>query len=169
MPSRLSPIVPPLLLAATLFLLAGEHADSASKDLKSAYVKLSAPWLSTVTSLYVAEPDSNESPVRPRINLTIANRSKRAFWFRAVLTAPEPHPGRTGRALLEPRKSLEFESTQDAILADTDYRFDVTVFGDSAFTDTLEVNSTQFRFPAKAVREIEKRVAKGLKEQQSGK
>jgi len=44
------------------------------------------------------------------------------------------------------------------VLADTDYRVEIVVFGDSALADTLQQSSGNLRFDARTVRDIEKRV-----------
>ena len=158
--SRIQPLVVTLACVALAVLTV---RPARSDQFKSSFVKVSDPWLSTVTTLYVQDPVPGEAPVRPRINLRIKNRSNRAFWFRAILTPPPPHSGRSGTAYLEPGQSVEFESTQDSLLADTDYQFDVYVFSNKAETDTLEASSARFRFPVRAVRDAEKRIARELR------
>jgi hypothetical protein len=159
-------LIAPAILVVPAALV-GSSARTAPREFKSAFVKVSEPWLSTVTTLYAADPKPGESPVRPRINLLISNHSDHPLWFWARLTAPPPHSGRTGTAQLESRQSVEFESTQDSILADTDYGLEVVVFSDSALTDTLETNSAQFRFDANTVKAVERKVADELRERGS--
>jgi len=84
--------------------------------------------------------------------------SPRTLCAEIRLTAPAPHRGRTGTVYLEPGKTVEFEANQDAVLADTDYRVEIVVFGDSALADTLQQSSGNLRFDARTVRDIEKRV-----------
>lgn len=168
-----SRILPPRLrvvLRASMAILAiavmatASIADDASdarpdlKKLRSKYVKVDDLYLSTVTAVY-QRSDDETSPVRPRINLNLSNKSKREYWLVVQLTPPPPEQGRTGVVQLGPEERMEFESTQDSIAADTDYLLDFTVFADSAQTDTLEVDVARFRFKAKMVDALAERLA----------
>ena len=128
------------------------------RHFKSHYVSYSWPHFSTTTTLWARDPEPGESPVRPRINMNLTNKSSRAFWLVVTLTPPSPYTGRTGVAHLEPNQTVEFESTQDSILAEADYLIDLMVLADSALTDTLEAGRTRVWFDRGNVERLEQRL-----------
>jgi len=146
-----------LLIAATPVTAQGEDRPDLRR-FQSQYLKLAAPRFSTVTTLWAADSADMAAGVRPRINLIISNKSKRPFWLEVRLLPPPPHRGTTGTVYLEPKQSIEFESTQDSILADVDYPIDFSVFADSAFTDTLESRRSKMRFDLESVQALENRL-----------
>lgn len=160
---------PPLQSASvSLVALLALVAPAASRDkvigsdpasARPQFVRVSPPRFSTVTTVYSADADSAEFPVRPRIKFDLINASTRPFWLAVDFQAPPPHPGRRGTVHLEPGQKVEFQSTQDEILADTDYRVALVACSDSAFTDTLEQSAVQMRFDAHDVKELMKGIA----------
>lgn len=148
-----------MLVMVSVAVLSPAPALAEDEEYKSAFVKLSPPWLSTATTVFDSNAKPGQAPVRPRINFTLTNRSKRAFWVETVIRAPASDPSGLSKANLQPKQTIEVESTQDTILAATDYALGVVVCSDEAMTDTLDQFTTQLSFPAQATEEINARLA----------
>src|ERR1043166_8858881 len=100
--------------------------------------------VSTVTTMF---PEAEAGRVRPRIKLTIHNKSKRTLWIVTELTPPP-----------------KFESTQDTLLAEAVYLLDLYLSSDETMKDSLEVAHLAIRFDASFVRDVETKLAVRRKE-----
>ena len=117
--------------------------------------------VSTVTTMF---PEAEAGRVRPRIKLTIHNKSKRTLWIVTELTPPTKVEPTKDRGLLEPGTDMEFESTQDTLLAEAVYLLDLYLSSDETMKDSLEVAHLAIRFDASFVRDVETKLAVRRKE-----
>ena len=147
-------------LLVTVVATAAEESRPDLDHFRSRYVEIAKQTLSTSTNLLPPTEERTASDVLARIGLSIANKSRRPIWIAVRLTPPPPNdpcPRGTGR--LDPKDEIEFRCTQESLVADEDYPLDITVFADSALTDTLERNGTFIRFDMVTVQWMEERLA----------
>jgi hypothetical protein len=85
----------------------------------------------------------------PQLLLILTSKVERALWIDARFEPPPPNQGCDEVKPLEPKGRASFMCPQDTIVTDVDYPIVLTVFGDSASTDTVERNVTHLRFGKK--------------------
>jgi hypothetical protein len=140
------------------------------QHLRSRFVRVRGPSLSTVTNILPPPSERVASDVQARIGLVLSSRTDRPIWLAIRLTPPSPAATcPMGVAHLRPHDEVEFRCTQEALVADVDYPMDIIVFADSARSDTLERNAMRLRFDRGTVDWIEARLASRRQEIEAGK
>jgi hypothetical protein len=99
---------------------------------------------------------------RPQLMLNLRNKTDRALWLRVAFQPPAPNLSCTQIQHAEPKQQVDFTCAQDSIISDTDYPIAITVFADSAESDTVENNSTHMRFGKKDVKAFQRLTEAGL-------
>lgn len=136
-PALQVPLLVATIATVTPAAVWGQVQFRAPKNFRSQSVEIKMGGLTTT-------PDS-----RPQLLLMLSNKTDRTVWLGVHFTPPAPNAGCDEAKRVESKQEVMFACAQDSVIADVDYPLAVTVFTDSALTDTVEASSTQMRFGRK--------------------